>query len=374
MADLVLALNAGSSSLKAAIFLRGGDGPAQIRATVERIGRSARLRIQHADGSRQTTEVRATDHAGALAVCLDALNLDRDAVAAVGHRIVHGGPKFTASVALDPAALDALVGLVPFAPLHQPHNLTGVRAAIDAFPAAVQVGCFDTGFHAGKPYEHDAYALPARLHEEGVQRYGFHGLSCRSVLDELSKTDPECARGRIAIAHLGNGASVSAVQGGRSVANSMGFSTLDGLMMGTRCGSLDPGVLLWLMRERGMDAATLEKLLYAESGLLGVSGLTSDMRDIEASSDPAAKRARTMFITRAAESIARAIVTLGGIDRLVFCGGIGENAATVRNDVVALVAPLGLEPACVTVVATDEERVIAGDTEQVLTGGPASKA
>lgn len=359
----VLTLNAGSSSLKFALF----DGAERLAlGAVEGVGGAARLTMRGPDGASEG-EVEVPDQSAALEVALGAVEGLGGPVEAVGHRIVHGGPGRDAAAVLDAPTLKALEALTPLAPLHQPHNLAGVRVAAARFPDALQVGAFDTAFHAAKPWINDAYALPRRYHAAGVRRYGFHGLSYASVSARLAREAPALARGRVVIAHLGNGASVCAVRGGRSLACSMGFSAAEGLAMGTRAGSIDPGVLLWLMREEGMDADRLEHLLYRESGMLALSELSHDMRAILAADTPEARQALDYYAARAAEEVARMAVVLGGLDALVFCGGVGENAAPVREAILARLAPLGLaDGPAVRVVPTDEEAVIAESTAQIL--------
>ena len=384
----ILTLNAGSSSLKLALFGAGAERLAS--GMVDGIGEGARLVLRPgpdgdgggdadcagvpdraADVNRAVVADRAVDapnHAAALDAALEALAGRAEGVAAVGHRIVHGGPGRGDPMVLDAPALEALEALAPLAPLHQPHNLAGVRAAARAFPGALQVGAFDTAFHAGKPRLHDAYAIPRRYWEAGVRRYGFHGLSYASVVETLAESDPALARSRLAIAHLGNGASVCAVSGGRSLACSMGFSAAEGLVMGTRAGRIDPGVLLWLMREEGMDADRLERLLYRESGMLALSEVSHDMRAILAAGTAQAREALDHYAQRAAEEVARMAVVLGGLDALVFCGGVGENAAPVRDAIADRLAFLGPDLP-VRVVPTDEERVIADAARRLLASG-----
>jgi acetate kinase len=332
---------------------------------------------------------------GAIATHRDALNRLLESVAhnrpeaqiaAVGHRVVHGGPDFDAPVRVDDAILARLGRLAPFAPLHQPHNLAGIRAAMDAFPDAPQVACFDTAFHRAHPFVNDTFALPRAYYDKGVRRYGFHGLSYAHVTAELARTEPALAAGRVAIAHLGNGASMCGVQEGRSVASTMGFSALDGLPMGTRCGQLDPGVVLYLMTEEGMDAEAISDLLYKRSGLLGMSGISNDMRMLEASDAPEAREAIDYFTFRIRRELGAMAAALGGIDAVVFTGGIGENAAAIREAVCTPMAWLGLTvapaanaandrvisepdaPVKVLVVPTDEEGVIARATRALAFG------
>jgi acetate kinase len=385
---VLLVLNAGSSSVKFAAYAaparrETGGGPdgrtgarepdERMRGQVDGIGGTARLAVR----GEPPRPVEARDHAAALdaIVALLAGRLGDAPVAAVGHRIVHGGTAHAAPVIIDDRVLGELEALVPLAPLHQPHNIAGVLAARRAFPGATQLACFDTAFHRGHPFVNDAFALPRKLYDEGVRRYGFHGLSYEFVAGEVARRHPALAAGRLVIAHLGNGASMCAVRDGRSLASTMGFSALDGLPMGTRCGQLDPGVLLYLMGERGMSLEAVAEMLYRESGLKGLSGLSHDMRELEAADTPAAREAIDYFVFRIRREIGAMAAALGGLDGLVFCGGIGENAAGLRARVCEGLGFLGLTvdeaanargageigagPARILVVPTDEERVIA---------------
>jgi len=273
--------------------------------------------------------------------------------------VVHGGTRFTAPVVVDRKTIAALKALTALAPLHQPHNVAAIEAVAAALPDVRQVACFDTAFHATQPEVHARFALPERFWDAGIRRYGFHGLSYEAILHRLGGDVPK----RLVIAHLGNGASMAAVKDGRCVATTMGFSTLDGLMMGTRGGSLDPGVILHLLRE-GMDRASLEKLLYHESGLLGVSGISADMKTLLGSDDPNAKRAIEMYCQRIARELGSLAAALGGVDVLVFTGGVGENATPIRERVCALSQWLG--PIDVRVIATDEELTLARHTRHLL--------
>jgi acetate kinase len=386
MTQFVLTLNAGSSSLKFALF-EAATLEAHGRGMVEHLGPGAKLNFKPAEGAARARALDAGeghDHASALAVALETV---REAtpdleIAAVGHRIVHGGPHFAAPAAIDDGVYAALEALAPLAPLHQPHNLSAVRAARALYPNAPQIACFDTAFHHGHAFVADAYALPRRLYDEGIRRYGFHGVSYEYVSRRLAEIAPETARGRVVIAHLGSGASMCALKDGRSVASTMGFSTLDGLPMGTRPGGLDPGVLLYLMSAKGYDAAALTDLLYHKSGLLGLSGLSNDWRELEAAGTAAAADAIAYFVHRVRCELASLAAALGGLDALVFTGGIGENSARLRADVVGGLGWLGFAldeaanaaqatlisaPASRTrafVIPTDEERRIAESTRE----------
>lgn len=325
----ILALNVGSSSVKFALYAEGVTGPEpRTRGQMDGVGGpSPLLKIQ---GEPATPSPDARSQAAALSAILDRLADAAPSIRAVGHRIVHGGDAFWAPVRLDAAVLQRLAAFEPLAPLHQPHNLAGVRAAAEALPHAVQIGCFDTGFHWGRPRVEDLFALPRRFYEEGVRRYGFHGLSYEYLAASLRERHPAEAEGRVILAHLGSGASMCALSGGRSIGSTMGFSALDGLPMGTRCGQLDPGVLLWMMAHKAMSPSEIEGVLYKESGLKGLSGVSGDLRAVEAAGTPEAEEAIAYFVSRARREIGGLAALLGGLDAIVFAGGIGENAARVR--------------------------------------------
>lgn len=386
MTAAILTLNAGSSSLKLGLFDSRANA---VLATglVDRIGGEGTLRLRGPDGDLPLPPGGDFfDHPVALATALQAIahNFPGLTIAAVGHRVVHGGPDFEGPAIITPQVLDTLQGYAPFAPLHQPHNLAGIRAAMLAFPQAVQLACFDTAFHRGQPWENDTYALPRSYYAKGIRRYGFHGLSYAHIAGELARTQPHLAQGRVIVAHLGNGASMCALLQGRSIASTMGFSPLDGLAMGTRPGQIDPGVLLYLMEQEGMGPAQISDLLYRRSGLLGLSGISNDMRALEASDQPEAAQAITYFCARIRREVGSLAAALGGLDALVFTGGIGENARAVRAAVCGGLGWIGiaLDPArnagnhtilsangsavTVLMIPTDEERVIATATAQAL--------
>jgi acetate kinase len=335
----VAVVNAGSSSLKFAIFESANAPSLRLRGLIEGIGATPRLRLSSATGEALLTEtpmVEDFDHAAATRMMMRVAApwLDGD-IRAVGHRVVHGGAEFSAPVRVTPEIFQRLETFVPLAPLHQPHNLAVIRAMLAAFPDVPQIACFDTAFHRTAPPIAQSFALPRSLSEAGVRRYGFHGLSYQYVAGRLAEIAPNVAKRRVIIAHLGNGASLCALRDGRSVATTMGFTAVDGLMMGTRCGALDPGVMLYLMDEHGMGARELEALIYRQSGLLGVSGVSSDMRTLRASSDPAAREAIDLFVYRILREIGSLAAALDGLDALVFTAGIGENDADTRAEVVA---------------------------------------
>jgi acetate kinase len=368
----LLTLNAGSSSIKFALFAIPEGDTAWSRPVwmgqAEGLGAGlqARIRMQGESGQllHQAALADATQ-SGALAALLEWRQTHAGGVdiSAVGHRIVHGGLHFTAPVRLDEHVLAQLTALEPLAPLHQPQNLAGVRAAMKAFAGVPQVGCFDTAFHASEPEVNRRFAIPRGLHDAGVQRYGFHGLSYESIVAQLQASDPGCLSGRVVVAHLGNGASMCALRGGRSVATTMSFSPLDGLPMGTRSGRLDPAVVLYLLRE-GRSADEVEHLLFRECGLLGLSGVSSDLRTLEASKAPDAAFAIDYFVEYAVRELAGMAAALRGLDLVVFTGGIGENAQQVRERIAHESAWLGSH--AVRVLRTDEESVIARHTRAVL--------
>lgn len=373
MTEAVLTLNAGSSSVKFGLFDMAGDLLAG--GIADRIGAEGVLRLARG-GVALASAGDLSSHAGAVRTALAGFQgaFPGLAVRAVAHRVVHGGPVHAAPVVVTDAVLAELQALAAFAPLHQPHNLAGIAAAQAAFPGVPQVACFDTAFHRGQPWVHDTYALPRSLYDAGVRRYGFHGLSYQFIARALPRA---VAAGRVVVAHLGNGASMCAMVGGRAVASSMGFSTLDGLPMGTRCGQIDPGVLLYLMEARGLGAAQIGDLLYRQSGLLGLSGVSNDMRELEASDAPEAAEAISYFVARCQREVASLAAAMGGIDALVFTGGIGENSVRVRAAVCAGLGWMGVtldagrnaaaeshlsaadSAVSVLRIPTDEERVLA---------------
>lgn len=377
MKGVLLTLNAGSSSIKFSLYRVGGAPDEPIRGQVENLGPRARLIVKQPDREKETFEIGEADHVSGLQTIFDHGNgfLSDLPVVGVGHRIAHGGTDFVEPVMLDDAVLERLRKLAPLAPLHQPHNLKAVEAARQAFPGALQVGCFDTAFHRGHPWVNDTFGLPRRFYEQGVRRYGFHGLSYDYITSALKHREPELAAGRVVVAHLGNGASMCALKNANSVASTMGFSALDGLPMGTRCGQLDPGVLLYLMDQEKMTSAEISHLLYNESGLKGLSGMSNDMRELSASDAPEAKQALDYYAFRVRRELGAMAAVLGGIDAFVFCGGIGENSAPMRAQICEGMDWLGIDLDAarnadnafdigrgrtrVLVMPTDEERVIA---------------
>ena len=341
----VLTLNAGSSSLKFAVYSSDSDHPL-VTGLVDRIGTNATLKLKDKRGFDLPTKTDGlSTHQEALTSVLSAIEpeLDGQSVDIVGHRVVHGGLWYDAPVMVTDEVLERLTTLEPFAPLHQPHNLNGIKAAKAAFPNAPQIACFDTAFHRHHPYVNDTFAIPRAYYDKGVRRYGFHGLSYDYIAGELRRIAPTIAQGRVVVAHLGNGASMCAIQDGKSVASTMGFSALDGLPMGTRCGQLDAGVVLYLMDQEGLSATDISDMLYKKSGLLGLSDLSNDMRTLEASDSLEARQAIDYFVFRIQRELGGMAAAMGGIDGLVFCGGIGENSAFIRDRVCERTAWMGIE-------------------------------
>jgi acetate kinase len=388
MSDAILVLNAGSSSLRFMEFLvsDGDTLEAGISGNLEELYGRARFRAKDASGAaigeHTWNEDAPPEHAGALEFLFDWLlaHVSDAKLTAVGHRVVHGGTEYAAPVCVDAAALARLAEYVPLAPLHQPHNLLPIRTIAERRPGLLQVACFDTAFHQSASPLAQAFALPPSITDRGVRRYGFHGLSYEYIASVLPRHDARAAAGKTIVLHLGNGASMCAMSGGKSVATTMGFTAVDGLPMGTRSGNLDPGVLLYLMQELKMDPGAIESLLYQESGLLGVSGVSSDMRELLESPDPRAKFAIDLFVYRIGRELGSLAAALGGLDAIVFTAGIGEHAGAVREAVCRQAAWLGVDfdPAgnhaggpristvssrvAVWVIPTNEELMIARHT------------
>ncbi|MCG5241593.1 acetate/propionate family kinase [Azospirillum doebereinerae] len=392
--DAYLIVNAGSSSLKFSIFCggSGSDLSAIVNGQISGIGTAPRFEAKDAtrhvlaDRSLDGVGVGAADRAAMLGFLLGwiAEELKGTRLVAAGHRVVHGGTRFAKPVRLTPAVLAELEALIPLAPLHQPHNVAAMRALAEVYPALPQVACFDTAFHQSQPWQSQTFALPRALTAEGIRRYGFHGLSYEYIAQRLPQIAPEMADARVLVCHLGSGSSLCAMRAGRSVDTTMGFTALDGLPMGTRSGVIDPGVLIYLMREKGMGADELEALLYHQSGLLGVSGLSNDMRALLDSENPHAAEAVELFCFQVAKQAAALAASMGGLDAVVFTAGVGENSAPVRARVAEKLSWLGVavDPAAnraraarisaaesripVFVIPTDEERMIASHTLGVL--------
>lgn len=393
MNDAILVLNAGSSSIKFSLFRESGSAlELYLGGQVEGLYATPHFSAKDASGTilgdKQWVPGTALGHDDALTYLTEFLgqHLGGHQLAAVGHRVVHGGVDYTAPVRVTSLIVDELERLVPLAPLHQPHNLKPIRLLLANRPELPQVACFDTAFHRAQPAVAQAFALPPEISERGVRRYGFHGLSYEYITSVLANYDPRAAKGRTVVLHLGNGASMCAVRAGRSMASTMGFTAVDGLPMGTRCGNLDPGVVLYLIDELKMDARAIERLLYQQSGLLGVSGLSSDMRTLLGSTEPGAKFAIDLFVYRIGRELGSLAAALGGLDALVFTAGIGEHAALIRERVCRAAAWLGVEldplanaagGPCISragsrtqgwVIPTNEELMIARHAHRVLRG------
>ena len=341
---MIAVLNAGSSSIKFSLFDR--ELQLQLRGQAEGIYTAPHFIARAASGKtaaeERWPEGTQLGHAGALdaIVAFVRERLRGSPLAGIGHRVVHGGMEYTRPMRMDRTILQALKKFVPLAPLHQPHNLSPIELLFERLPALPQVACFDTSFHRTNPEIAQMFALPAALHAEGVRRYGFHGLSYEYVASQLPSLG---VKGKAVVLHLGNGSSMCALSGGRSVASTMGFTAVDGLVMGTRCGAIDPGVILYLMDQRGMDARAVEKLIYNQSGLLGVSGISSDMRTLLASPEPKAKLAVDLYLYRIGRELGSLVAALQGLDAIVFTAGIGENSAEVRARICRDAAWLGVE-------------------------------
>jgi acetate kinase len=396
MTHAVLVVNAGSSSIKFAVFAAAPAfelGGLLYKGVVERIESGhGHFSVSDASGSKLASEEinvppgQRLDHRRMLAVALGWLegNAAGIRVIAAGHRVVHGGERYTQPIRLSPPVMDELEGLIPLAPLHQPHNLAAIQALEQVRPGLPQVACFDTAFHRTQPDIAQVFAVPRWLTAEGVKRYGFHGLSYEYIADVLPRHLGPAAEGRVVVAHLGNGASLCAMKGRRSVATTMAFTPIEGLVMGTRSGSIDPGVLLYLMQEKKMDGAAITELLNKKSGLLGVSEISSDMRALLESEDPRAGEAVDLFVYRIARELGSMAAAIEGLDALVFTGGIGEHAVPVREMVCEAAAWLGVDldleanargGPCITrpgsrasawVIPTNEELMIARHTTRLL--------
>jgi acetate kinase len=396
---VLLVLNAGSSSLKFQVFEADSGDPRPIfKGHYEGLGGGARFAVRGTEGAVLDALSWAGDAVGQEEALMHLVAWLREhqggrKLAAIGHRVVHGGESHSGAVLIDETVLQQLAALVPLAPLHQPHNLKPIGIVQRRLPHIPQVACFDTGFHRSQPEIAQMYALPREMRERGLRRYGFHGLSYDYIASVLGQYDPALAGGRVVVAHLGNGASLCALNAGKSVATTMGFSALEGLPMGTRCGALDPGVVFYMLREMKLSADEAERLLYTKCGLLGVSGLSNDMRALraQASNNPDARKAIDLFVYRVTREIGSLIAALGGIDALVFTAGIGENDVATRSEVIAALAWAGFRldpdansrggPQLTTepgpkawVIPTNEELVIARQMREVLARTPARAA
>jgi acetate kinase len=387
----VLVVNAGSSSLKFQIFDAGqSDGPVcAIKGQVDGIGTRPRLRAAKSNGESLIDQTydpqQIRDLPAAIKITAEWLRTFQGFdLVAVGHRVVHGGPEYDQPVLLTPDVVSKLERYVPLAPLHQPNNLAPVRTLLAARPDLPQVACFDTAFHRNHSALADRYAIPENLYAEGVRRYGFHGLSYEYIAERLNDVAPQIARKRVIVAHLGSGCSMCAILDGRSVESTMGFTALDGLPMGTRPGQLDPGVVLYLIDQKGMSAAEVQKLLYQDCGLKGLSGVSNDVRELQATPDPRASFALDYFSYRVGLHVGMLTAALGGLDAFIFTAGVGENSPTMRARIVERLAWLGVVPdeaanakgdtliskaaskVSVHVVPTNEELMIARHTLSVL--------
>jgi len=391
--ETILVVNAGSSSLKFQLFdVVNGAPRRRIRGQMDGIGVHPRLRATDAAGATLVDAEQSATRVLDLPTAIEATRawfqtLGGLEIDAIGHRVVHGGPDFDRPVLIDAGVLDRLERLAPLAPLHQPNNLAPIRLAMEIAPGVPQVACFDTAFHRGREAFADCYAIPRALYDEGIRRYGFHGLSYEYVADRLPEVAPEIAGGRVVAAHLGSGASMCAMLAGRSLESTMGFTALDGVPMGTRSGQLDPGVVLHLIEEKGMSAAEVTRLLYHDAGLKGLSGVSNDMRVLLASEAPGAALAIEHFAWRCGLHAGGLAAALGGLDAFVFTAGIGENAPAIRARIAERLRWLGaeLDPeaneagaavistpssrVALLVVPTDEELMIARHT-LALTGNP----
>ncbi len=384
MSRAVLVLNAGSSSIKYALYDLDDIDQPRLKGLIDRIGLGP---MHHAEGQEQALPVSSeATHAQVLNWLTEYLQQRAQGIqiVAAGHRVVHGGRDFAGPAVVDAPVRAALEQLSPLAPGHQPHNLAGIDALAQVWPDIAQVACFDTGFHRTQPRIAQLFALPRALSDEGVLRYGFHGLSYAYITSQLPKYLGARAQGRVIVLHLGHGASICAMKNGQSQATTMGFTALDGLVMGKRCGEIDPGVVLYLIREKGLSVEQAEAVLSKQSGLLGVSGISDDMRDLLASDSPDAAEAVALFCHRAATQIGAMASAIGGVDAIVFTGGMGENAAPIRARILQASAWMGVDldarenangADCISssdssvsahVIATDEEKVIAQQTIQLL--------
>ncbi len=381
--QVIFTINCGSSSLKFSVYPDQAN-QSIAQGMVERIGQDPKLHLTLAtEGTsiEQLDPKRVPDHPAALRAIFTAVGqrIPNSSITAIGHRVVHGGPHLTCATRIDDEVLKQLCDLVPFAPLHQPFNVAGVRAAIEAFPNALQVACFDTAFHQGHPFVNDTFALPRRYHDQGVRRYGFHGLSYQFIASQLKSDAPELHEGRVIVAHLGSGASMCAMRKGTSIDTTMAFGVLDGLPMGTRCGQLDPSVVLFMMQHEKLSAEEITTILYHQSGLLGMSGVSNDVRELDASDDPRCQQSLEYMAYRIRREIGAMAATLGGLDALVFTGGIGEHHPWTRANACRNMEWLGIridesanqtnatrinapDAIPVLVMPTNEERVIAQST------------
>jgi acetate kinase len=389
--DAILVVNAGSSSVKFQVFDQRASGDPQrlIKGQFDGIGTQPRLRAEARDGKALIDKKYSPQEIGDVATAIGAAGkwlreTQKIELAAVGHRVVHGGPDYDRAVVVNRDVLKRLEQFSSLAPLHQPNNLAPIRTLLTRRPELLQVACFDTAFHRSHGPLADHYAIPEKFYREGVRRYGFHGLSYEYIAARLPDFDPAIAKGRVIVAHLGSGASMCALANGRSVESTMGFTALDGLPMGTRPGQIDPGVLLYLIAQKGMSVKDVEDLLYRQSGLKGLSGISNDMRELEASASPAAALAIDYFVYRIALNAGMLAAALNGLDAFIFTAGIGENSASIRARVAEKLVWLGVDfdaaanksggpliskphsKVSAYVIGTDEELMIARHTVSLL--------
>src|SRR6185437_13852165 len=396
MSESILVVNAGSSSIKFQLFLVGAGDKLRrrLKGQIEGIGVHPHLAAKAVQGEtlidKTWPAADAADVPAALGKVVEFLRAEIGTLpTAIGHRVVHGGPDYSEPILIDDVALERLQAFAPLAPLHQPNNLGPIRTLRQRQPQLPQIACFDTAFHRGHPELADHYALPQQFYQEGVRRYGFHGLSYEYIASQMPKLAPDIAKGRVVVAHLGSGASMCAINAGKSVESTMGFTALDGLPMGTRPGQLDAGIVLYLLTEKGMSASEIEHLFYYDCGLKGLSGVSNDVRELLASSDPRAKLALDYFVYRIALFTGMLAAAMSGIDGFVFTAGVGENAPAIRDAIARRLSWLGLEldpeanatgegrisapgahVSCY-VIPTDEELMISRHTLSVLRTQPA---
>jgi acetate kinase len=392
MTETILVVNAGSSSIKFQLFSVAANERLErlFKGQIEAIGTSPRLLAKNVEGEVLADETWPAEAVASVPAALEKLvvflrqQIGGRLPVAVGHRVVHGGPDYSEPTVITSAVLDRLEKYVPLAPLHQPNNLAPIRALLERQPQLLQVACFDTAFHRGHPEVADRFAIPEDLYAEGIRRYGFHGLSYEYIAGRLAEVAPEAAKGRVVVAHLGSGASMCAISDGRSVESTMGFTALDGLPMGTRPGQLDAGAVLYLMSQKGMSSKEIERLLYYDCGLKGLSGISNDVRELLVSPDPRAQLALEYFVHRIVLSTGMLAAAMDGIDAFVFTAGIGENSPAIREAVLRRLSWLGVELAtraneknkrrisrkrsrvACYVIPTDEELMIASHTLTVL--------
>ena len=395
MSDIIPVLNGGSSSLKFSIFEIVDEQSLALRITgqIEGLGRSPRFVAKNETGElleeRHWENADSIDHGFLFGFLVGWATgqISGSTVRGVGHRVVHGGLEYDAPVVIDDHVVETLERLCPLAPLHLPYNLNYIKTARSMNPHIPQVACFDTAFHRDHPKMADLFALPRAYYDEGIRRYGFHGLSYEYIARVLPEVAPEIAAGRVIVGHFGSGVSMCALNNGRSIDSTMGFTALDGLPMGTRPGALDPGVVLHLIREKNMTADDVEKMLYGKCGLLGLSGISNDMRDLETSSDPNAREAIDFFVYRASQGLGAMAAAMGGVDGIVFTAGIGENSPQIRAGICRAAQWMGVEldeaaneaggprissansPISAWVIPTDEEKMMALHTLGLISKG-----